>query len=232
MKSPQNRLSIDNAFLRGFMSKGRLGEDELKRLSDLCTSPRRIPRGKELLPDPSLTVIILEGFCRSYRIFADGRQVIFDFRIPGDVACLHNLIIGRTRQELAAASDAVVCLVPTIAIRRLIESSPPIRDAFVDRLDAEEANLAERFAHLARSSALGRTASLLLNLLRRMEPAGFVRNLTFPLTITQDDLADALGLTPVHVNRTLRQLRDGRIAHIVNGYISILDLAALQALAT
>jgi CRP-like cAMP-binding protein len=190
-----------------------------------------VPRGTELLPDARLTVIVLEGFCRSYRIFADGRQVIFDFRIPGDVACLRNLIIGRSHQELSAATDAVVCLVPTAALRQLLDNSPPIMEAFMDRLDAEDANMADRFAHMARSSALGRTASLLLNLLQRMEPVDLVKNLTFPLAITQDDMADALGLTPVHVNRTLRQLRDGGVAHIVNGYMSILDLPALQALA-
>jgi len=220
----------DNAFLRTFNHKHNFNSKDLEGLSSLCRSPRHVERGKELLPDPDRTVIILEGFCRSYRSFSDGRQVIFDFRIPGDLACLRNVVIGRTRQQLAAATDAVVCFVPTQAIRKLIDSSPFLREAFVDRLDAEDANLADHFAHLARSSAVGRMAALLLNLLERMDSVGFVRNLAFPLPITQDDMADALGLTPVHVNRTLRQLRETRIANVARGRISILDLPALRAL--
>lgn len=221
-----------NAFVQGFKSRWGLDDRDIGTLASLCRQPTHVSRGTMLLPDVrEKAILVLNGYCSSYKTLASGRQVIFDFKLPGDVACLRNVLLGKSCQNLMASTDAVICLVPRNLINEAVEGSPALRTAFLDRLDDEFTHLTDRFSRLARSNALERTASLILNVWERLKRVGQTSNLAFPFPITQDDLADALGLTPVHVNRTLRQLRTMNVVTVSVGLAVIHDLETLQVLA-
>jgi CRP-like cAMP-binding protein len=221
-----------NAFVQGFKSRSTLNNHDLDILASLCGHPTHVARGTALLPDVGQKVVlVLDGYCSSYKTLASGRQVIFDFKVPGDLACLRNIMLGKSCQNLMASTDAVICSVPRKMVEAAIDGSPALKAAFLDRLDDEFTNLNDRFSGLARSSALERTASLLLNIWERLKAVGQAANMSFPFHVTQDDMADALGLTPVHVNRTLRQLRTMNVATVSLGFAMIHDLNALRVLA-
>jgi CRP-like cAMP-binding protein len=221
-----------NAFVQGFKSRSGLNDHDLEILASLCRDPTHVARGTVLLPDiRQRAILVLDGYCGSYKTLLSGRQVIFDFKVSGDVACLRNVMLGKSCQNLMASTDAVVCLVPRKVIEAAIDGSQALKTAFLDRLDDEFAHLSDRFTRLARGNALESTASLLLNIWERLKTVGQATNMSFPFHITQDDMADALGLTPVHVNRTLRQLRMMNVVTVSVGFAMIHDLETLRGLA-
>jgi CRP-like cAMP-binding protein len=149
------------------------------------------------------------------RIFPDGRRQIFEFILPGEIygLCL--------RPQAVALSSAVALTAVTIA------DASPIGGAFANRqsefpnliaalyctASLDELHLLNQLVRVGRQSAYERVAHLVLELRERLEAAGLAAGDTIPLPLTQEILADALGLSIVHLNRTLQQLRrDGLIA--------------------
>lgn len=165
---------------------------------------RHTRRRRELIAEGdeiTVTHLILGGWAARVRNLKDGRQQIINFLLPGD-------IIGHHGQERPAASSAVVaiteldsCMAPGASV------SPTLARAYAHSKALEEAYLLSQVTRLGRLNAHERLADLLLELHERLELAGLAEKGRFTLPITQEALADALGLTPVHVNRTLQDMR-------------------------
>lgn len=165
---------------------------------------RRIRRRRELIAEGeefTATHLIVSGWAARVRMLEDGRRQIINFLLPGD-------LIGHHGQERPVAPSAVVaitefdsCPAPSAAV------SPTLARAYARSKALEEAYLLAQVTRLGRLSAHERIADLLLELIERLELVGLAANGRFSLPITQEALADTLGLTPVHVNRMLQDLR-------------------------
>ncbi|WP_395383943.1 Crp/Fnr family transcriptional regulator [Mesorhizobium sp. UC22_110] len=109
--------------------------------------------------------------------------------------------------------------------------SPHLFSFIVEALTHNGAVIAQHLANIGRRNALERTAYLLLELTARLQRVGAVTCNGFECPLTQYDLADALGLTPIHVNRMLRELRERKFLEFRQGYVRLLDHAGLMKLA-
>jgi CRP-like cAMP-binding protein len=191
-------------------------------LAEAAMHSRSLQPGRELLtegaPVPGPT-LILSGWAARARLLADGRRQIMSLILPGD-------LIGNCRQNLPLAVSSVV------ALSHLTLCAAPARTEALKQAHAvshalDEAYLLAQITRLGRLSAEERLIDLMLEVRDRLALCGLVTDNAFAWPLTQSALADVLGLTPVHVNRTLQQLRGSGDVILRAGRVQLMDPSGL-----
>jgi CRP-like cAMP-binding protein len=180
---------------------------------------------------PRSVFVLTEGIACRYRDMPDGRRQIMTFLLPGDMCDLHVFLVGAMDHSISALSPVRLSAIARPRILDLLFNRPRIAAALWWSSLQEEAILRERIVALGRRNAHGRIAYLLCELLWRYQAVGLDLDRVVSLPLSQVDLADTLGLTPVHVNRVLKQLREDGLVALSNRMMTILDLGRLQAIA-
>jgi CRP-like cAMP-binding protein len=211
-----------------------LSESEMSLISDLPLAVRPFSGlEKDLLRSPcSDCLLVLDGFLYEFQYLQGQGRTISHLHVPGDVAGLQ--VVSRalkTRPPLAAFGGAVVALVPCRALLELFETSPRLRHGFWTLVLLENAILRERIISIGGRDALGRVAHLLCELLTRLRRVGLASDCSFAIPWTQADVADLTGISTVHANRVVRELRRLGIVDWSNKRVCILDWEALIRIA-
>jgi CRP-like cAMP-binding protein len=167
-------------------------------------------------------VVLREGWAIRYRTLRDGRRQIMNFLLPGDMFDLCAFLLTASDHSVGTITPCTVHYVPVAAITDLFRRWPRLGAAMWKSALQEEATLRERILSLGRRSARERAAHLLYELWVRLGDVGLRNGISFDLPLTQVELADALGLTPVHVSRTLRHLRQQGLIDIRRRHVTIL----------
>ena len=211
-----------------------LTEDDRAALDALATVTRIIAPQRDLLHEGETAEavhVVLQGFaCRS-KLLANGKRQILAFLVPGDLSDPHPLDAIPSDHTLTALTSCTVATIPRTDLIALIEAHSRVAQALRLSARAEQAGLHERLLSLGQRPADQRMAHLLCELLVRLQAAGEAEGDRCVLPLTQADFADALGLTPVHVNRTLQGLRAAGLIVLRNRQLDVPDLARLRALA-
>jgi CRP-like cAMP-binding protein len=176
--------------------------------------------------------VVLSGWAARMRELSDGRRQIFGIVLPGDTAGLSPRIPAILHANISALTPMRTIEAPEIAVAwRDRERVPGIAQALDHAAAEDEHFLFAQIMRLGRQTAYERVAHLVMELDYRLDARGLTTNDSFPMPLTQETLADAVGLSVVHVNRTLQQMRrEGRI-ELAHGRLAILDRAALTAAA-
>lgn len=149
----------------------------------------------------SAALLIVEGWAARMRILPDGRRQFLSFLLPGE-------LVGLCRHERALAVSTVYAITPVRTCRAPDSADhPALARAYALSGALDEAYLLAQITRLGRLSALERLGDMMLELRERLLLAGLLRNGAFDMPLTQEMLADVLGLTPVHVNRMVQQAR-------------------------
>lgn len=165
---------------------------------------------------------IESGWACRFRLMADGRRQITALYLPGDL-CEPQWALGSVpNQPVVALTDVRAVPIPC-ALPRLCDQARPLFGAILATLERQSSWLVS----LGRKVASERVAHLLLDLYMRMRGTGLAQGLQCPMPLTQTDIADATGLTPVHVNRTLQALRRQSVVELKHKLMQIDDLPGL-----
>ncbi|HEY0116672.1 MAG TPA: Crp/Fnr family transcriptional regulator, partial [Allosphingosinicella sp.] len=151
-----------------------------------------------------------------------------ELHVPGDFIDLHGYLLKRIEHHIGALTAVRIALVPHRNVVRITEQEPHLARLLWLSTLMDAAIQRERILSVGRRSALARIAHLICELYVRLDVVGQVDGLNFAFPVTQLDLADATGLTAVHVNRMLRQLRDRKLVTFRNAVVEIHDLDELQ----
>ncbi|TAK47611.1 MAG: Crp/Fnr family transcriptional regulator [Xanthobacteraceae bacterium] len=168
------------------------------------------------------------GWLFRYKILHNGDRQIMDFILPGQIFGLQACLFKTALYSVAAATDVLLSSVSLEAIDRVFEDNPPLARALFWSAACESAIIAEHLIDTARRSAYERVSHFLLELLVRLKATGVVEGMSFEMPLTQELIGGALGLTTVHVNRTLRALREDGLIAIEGRRVTILDFEALS----
>ena len=175
-------------------------------------------------------VLLRSGFAFRSCALADGRRAILDILVPGDVAGLDHMVLMRPVEEITAAGRVSYQTASATALRELA-ADPQIALRMLATA-AEARGRADRLAAMiGRLDAQARIGVMLLDLYDRLYRRGLINRPTYNLPMTQEQIADHLGLTLVHVNRTLRRLREQKIALLDRQVVIIIEIERLRALA-
>ena len=175
--------------------------------------------------------LILEGMAVRYRGLPDGGRQIMTFLIPGDLCDIHAFLGRAMDHSIGTITPVRVADISRDAMMDVFTHHPRISAALWWSSMQEEAMLRERIVSLGRRDARGRIAYLFCELLWRHAAVELSSNGSFPLPLTQTELGDTLGLTPVHVNRILKEFRVNHLIAMEHRVIHLLDVPGLQRIA-
>ena len=195
---------------------------------------RRLPPKTHLFVNgerPEEIFFLNSGWAYRYKLLHDGTRQILDFILPGDMI---GLPISATSQHIDHSVDTItevhLCALPLQLTLQRLHTEMEFASRMIWIKASEEARAFERMMILGRFDSRQRVAHLLLEILTRFRKNGFVSGTSCEFPLTQSNLADALGLSTVHVNRILRQLREERLATVANRKLTINNIEALEEL--
>lgn len=168
-----------------------------------------------------------DGWLSRYKILHNGCRQIVNFVLPGEIFGLPACAFGNSLYSVATITECSLSTVPIEIVSIAVERNPELSKALLLAAIGEAAILGERLIDTARRSAYGRVSHFLLELFVRLERSGQTDNLSFDMPLTQEVIGDALGLSPVHVNRTLRALRDDKLIALDGKRVTLRDFDAL-----
>ena len=217
-------------FLAG-RRRGELSTVELAALEGAVNAVVEYP-GREIIVRHGKKVnscmLLLDGFMTRYMDGLDGERQLVALHVPGDFVDLHSFPLEMLDHDVGSLTAAKVATFTHAAIERLILEFPNLGRQlwFSTLLDA--AMHREWIFRLGRLGASGRVAHLFAETERRLQMVGLSDGKNFPLPMQQSDVASACGITPVHTNRVLRDLRERGIVSFASGQVHITDIARLH----
>ena len=175
--------------------------------------------------------LLLDGMMCRYKDVANGERQIMELHVPGDFVDLHSFILKKLDHNVMALVPSRIAVVPHERIADVTRKHPHLaRTLWLSTL-IDAAIHREAIVSLGRRTALARIAHLFCEMYVRLEMVGMTDGSRYKLPLTQADLAECLGLTSVHINRTLKELRERGIASFQSGMVTIEDQAALEHVA-
>jgi CRP-like cAMP-binding protein len=176
---------------------------------------------------PPNSCLILSGFAIRHKVAGNGGRQIFSIHMRGDLADLQNSLLGVADHNLQALTALQVALIPAEAVQRIAFERPEVGRAMWYETLVDGSIFREWTLNVGRRDGLTRTAHLLCEYALRLEKAGLGQQMDYELPMTQEQLGDALALTPVHVNRMLMSLADKGLIERRQRAIKITDWHAL-----
>lgn len=176
-------------------------------------------------------ILLLEGFACRYKMLPDGRRQILGYMVPGDMCDPRIFLLDVRDHAIASLSHAKIAIWPRKALLGLTSLFPRITRGFWWSALVDEGIVREWLVSLGQRTAFERLAHLICELYYRLDAVDLVRGRGFDFPVTQAELGDTLGLSAVHVNRTLQDMRRQNLVHMAGRRMTVLDLEALSAFA-
>jgi len=189
---------------------------------------RTIVRAGEEL---NYSTLLLDGLLGRYKDLKNGQRQITHVHVAGDFADLHGFTLKRLDHSLLALTNCTIARASHGKLRQITETMPHLTRVMWYSTNVDAAIHREWEVSLGRRSAIQRAAHLFCELHVRLQVVGLAEAEGYPLAMSQAELAECLGLTPVHVNRVLRELRERGLVEFRAGRVAFQDLASLKRLA-
>jgi len=225
---------MSNAFSQRLRGHGPLSDADVALLESACQNIRELPAGHHLIregdqPDP--VFVMLEGWACGYKILPDGGRQILAFMLPGDFCDIHIAILQAIDHSIVTLTKARVASLPRAQMEELVTARPSITQAFWWSQLVDQTILRAWIVSMGRRKSEERVAHLMCELYIRMRNIGLATDDQCEMPLTQIVLADAVGLTPVHVNRVLKKLRMNNVMNLNAGSLTIIDPVKLAHIA-
>jgi len=205
--------------------------EEETAIRDSISEVRDYP-ARKVLAEPgeelSFSTLVLKGFLCRYKDLSEGQRQITQIHVPGDFADLHSFTLKKLDHSVMTLTPTRIAMVPHATLNRITERYPHLTRVYWFSTNLDAAINREWEVSLGRRTALARCAHLLAELRFRLAMVGQADRRGYDLPISQIDLSECLGLTAVHVNRSLRRLREEGAATFRIGRVEIHDLARLE----
>jgi CRP-like cAMP-binding protein len=208
-----------------------LTPDELKCLAEIQSPPFPVKRGRQLTQEGQTghrAFVLQAGWACSYKVLRDGARQIISFPIAGDIVGLRSVLLRTADHSFSALTDAVVSPVDGTHVMKCVTEFPRLGAALLWAASRDEAMVVEHLVNIGRRNAIERTAHFFMELAERLSLVGQATETEFACPLSQFVIADALGLTAIHVNRVLRQLRERKLLTVRKGRVHIHDLSELR----
>lgn len=224
-----------HVLIRKLKALHSLSDEEASAMVGAISHTQEFKRGGIIAEDgsePKHSTVVIEGIACRYKNFDDGRRQILSFQYPGDITDLYSYVLKRLDHAVGALTDCTVSHIPHLAIQKLCEKYPNLAYALWRDTLSDTAKLHSLVASLGARSSKERLAHFLAEQYVRLAAVELVRDYKqVPFGVTQADLADATGLSLVHVNKTIAKLKEGGIIDWSRNRLDILDWDELRKVA-
>lgn len=217
-----------------YRARDKLSEEERGVLEDAIVDVRDIGPDQDLVRQgsrPTASTLLLDGYTIRYHDLASGKRQISAVHVTGDFLDLHSFLIRRMDHSVATLSPCQVAMVPHARLREITEKYPHLTRILWLSTLIDAAIHREWVVSMGRRSAVARLAHLVCELYVRLQQVGGTDGQRFHFPVTQVELGDILGLSVVHVNRSLQDLRAGGAVSWHDEQICVRDWDRLKQIA-
>ena len=225
---------MTNSFVARLGSFVDFNIEESEALERIVAWPRPIVARRDIIREgdrPGPLIVILEGWAFRYKILPNGGRQVMGYLMPGDACDLHAGLMAEMDHSIQTITRSMVVKIERPVLDRLIERYPKIATALYLGQLVEEGTLRAWITSIGRRASLERVAHLMCEIYVRAKNIGLPVEPDLVLPLSQILLADSLGMTPVHLNRILRQLRLAGAMCLHRGKLVISDPVALARIA-
>ncbi len=222
------------AHLRKLRKRDTINAAEERAVRAIVSETRRVAAHKTLIREGEKlqqSILLIDGWLARAVDMKTGVRLITELHIAGDFADLHGFTLKRLDHDLVALTDCIVGLVPHERLTKLTNEFSHLARIYWFSTNVDAAIHRQWAVSLGRRNAISRAAHLFCEVFLRLEVAGKTSGPSYDFPLTQDQLASCLGLTQVHMNRTLQALRRQGLIELQNKRLTILDFVELQKIA-
>jgi CRP-like cAMP-binding protein len=225
---------MSNPLIRKLEKLDRLTAEERSVLESFTFVDRDAGQDEDIVKQgtaPKASTLLLEGLAGRYKILGNGQRQITALHIPGDFVDLHSFLLARMDHAIVALTPCRVAAVSHDTLRQVTERFPHLGRVLWLTTLIDGSIHREWLVAMGRRTALAHTAHIFCELYLRFKLIGAIDGYSFKLPLTQEEMADTLGLSHVHVNRTLGELRDAGLLEWRRQLVTIHDWDRLAEVA-
>lgn len=225
---------LKHPLISALEARDRVSREERDILLGLLVREKTVLAKDDIVREgasPHESCLMLSGLSARYHILSDGRRQISAIHITGDFIDLHSLLLGVMDHGVVALTDCRVIYAPHAALREITQTQPHLMRLLWLLTLIDAAIHRQWIVAAGRLQAPGRLAHLLCEFYTRLQIVDAAGDLAFDFPISQVELSDALGLSSVHVNRTVRELRDRGLITWENSHVTITNWPGLKSCA-
>jgi len=211
-----------------------ISSDEERAIRDSVTETRTVAADQILVrsgQELNSSLLLLDGWLARSKDLAGGERQVTELHVAGDFADLHGFTLKRLDHDVVTLSECTVGVVPHDRLREITEQYPRLGRFYWFSANVDAAITRELALSLGQRSAMSRMAHLFCELYMRLADVGLARSDGYAFPLTQRELSECLGLTVVHANRTIQELRRRGLVELENRHLTILDRRGLEGLA-
>jgi CRP-like cAMP-binding protein len=212
-------------------TRGALSPEDRAAVRDLPFIPRTFEPAAYLVREgepPEMCALLLSGFAYRHKVTGDGERQIMAVHMSGEFLDLQNSFLEVADHNVQALTRCDVAMVPVAALRKLAQERPQVGRAMWIETLIDAAIFREWIVNVGRRDSISRISHLLCEFALRLEAAGLAEDHRYEMPMTQEQIADCTGLTPVHVNRVLKELGRMGLIDREKRSVSIVDWERLQ----
>lgn len=220
--------------LKKLRKRTQISSEEECVIRDSVAEVRRIPADQLVIragEELSSSLMLLDGWMARSKDLAEGERQVTQLHVAGDFADLHGFTLKRLDDDIATLSECRVAVVPHENIRDIAERYPRLARLFWFSTNIDAAIQRELTLSLGQRSAISRMAHLFCELYVRLNVVGHASHDSYEFPLTQRELSECLGLTVVHANRTLQELRRRGLVELENRHLTIRNRSGLEGVA-
>jgi CRP-like cAMP-binding protein len=218
--------NLSTSLLLKLQRRDHISDDEQRVLAKLIIDPSTAPANVDLVREgdrPTASTLILDGFAARYKVVENGGRQITALHGPGDFVDLHSYLLKQMDHGIVTLTPVRIAKAPHSALVRISETHPHLSRMFSLLTLIDGAIHREWLVAMGRRTALGHAAHLLCEVYKQLEIVNRTSGLQFVFPVTQMDFADMLGLSAVHINRVIQELRARELIAWQGAVIRILD---------
>jgi CRP-like cAMP-binding protein len=226
--------AITTALVKRLRISTDISEEDVEAIHALPIKVKEYATEQAVVHDgqrPTDCCLIVNGFCVRSKTIASGRRQILSLHIAGEVPDLMSLFLHVMDHDLITLTPSTLGFISHQALRKLYRSQPNVGEIFWRETLIDAAKFREWIVNVGQRPAPSRLANVIVELRERLKAIGKVTGSSFDMPLTQEQVGEALGITGVHANRVIKQLRSDGILDLNRGRVIIFDEARLIELA-
>lgn len=220
--------------LQKLRARDRVSPEEERVIRDLFTHTVDVPADRVFVrsgQELKESTLLLDGWMARAKDLPSGQRQIAEIHLPGDFMDLHGFTLKRLDHDVVSITRSTIAVAPHERVKELTERYPHLTRLYWFMTNIDAAIQREWTLSLGRRTAISRMAQLFCELLIRLEVVGLAENNCYRFPLTQNEMGECLGLTSVHINRTLQELRKQGLIEVRDWRVEILDLEGLKGVA-
>ena len=223
-----------SAHLKKLKRRIEISSDEERAIRHIVAETRQVPPDQILIrggQELNVSLLLIDGWLARSKDLRSGERQVTQLHVSGDFADLHSFTLKRLDHDVMTLSDCIIGVVPHDRLQELTERHPRLARFYWFSTNVDAAITRELALSLGQRSAISRMAHLFCELQLRLGAVGKAREDGYDFPLTQRELSECLGLTVVHVNRTIQELRRRGLVELENRQLTILDKSGLEGVA-